>query len=448
MTKKLIIIDDEPKAGRLIQRYLEDEYECRIFQDPVEAIAMFTAEGADLVITDMQMPNLTGTQVLTQIRQLDQQIPVIIITAYSSVDNAIEALRLGATDFVKKPFDIEELKIIIGKALDVSLLKAENKRLKAHLQAQQDERYRLVGTSEKMQKIYAVIQRIADIRCNVIIEGESGTGKELVARAIHFQSQSADRPFIVIDCGALTDSLLQSELFGYEKGAFTGANKQKKGLLETASGGTLFLDEICNISDNMQTKLLRVVQEQQITRVGGLESIDIDVRFVVATNQPMDQMVREGKFRHDLYHRLNVINIQMPPLRERMEDLPLLTDMLIKRYVSKYKRNISGFNRKSLAWMQHYHWPGNIRELGNIIERSVALSDNEILNLDEVPKAVDAPFSLDNQLLDADQPTLAELEKRYILKMLEQYAGNREQTAQILGINKSTLWRKMKEYSE
>jgi DNA-binding NtrC family response regulator len=447
MIKKLIIIDDEPKAGRLIQRYLEDDYECLIFHDPIEAIACFTAEGADLVITDMQMPNLNGAEVLTQIRNIDQQIPVIIITAYSNVDNAIEALRLGATDFVKKPFDIEELKIIIGKALDVSSLKAENKRLKAHLQVQQDERYRLVGSSDKMQKVYDVIKRIADIRCDVIIEGESGTGKELVARAIHFQSQSADKPFIVIDCGALTDSLLQSELFGYEKGAFTGANKQKLGLLETASGGTLFLDEICNISDNMQTKLLRVVQEQQITRVGGLKGIDIDVRFVVATNQPMDQMVQEGKFRHDLYHRLNVINIHMPPLRERMDDLPLLTDMLIKRYASKYKRKISGFNNPSLVLLQQYRWPGNIRELGNIIERSVALSDSEILNLEETPLAVEAPANMD-KLIDADQPTLAKLEQRYILKLLQSHHGNREQTAQILGINKSTLWRKLKEYTE
>lgn len=447
-TKKLIIIDDEPKAGRLIQRYLEDAYDCLIFQDPLEAIASFTASGADLVITDMQMPNLNGAEVLAQIRKIDRQVPVIIITAYSNVDNAIEALRLGATDFVKKPFDIEELKIIIGKALDISSLKAENKRLKAHLQAQQDERYRLVGTSDKMQRVYDVIKRIADIRCNVIIEGESGTGKELVARAIHFQSQSAEKPFIVIDCGALTDSLLQSELFGYEKGAFTGANKQKQGLLETASGGTLFLDEICNISDNMQTKLLRVVQEQQITRVGGLESIDIDVRFVVATNQPMDKMVQEGKFRHDLYHRLNVINIHVPPLRDRLEDLPLLTDMLIKRYASKYNRKISGFNNTSLSLLQQYHWPGNIRELGNIIERSVALSDGEVLNIEETPIAVEAPGNVDKQLIDADQPTLAELEKRYILKLLESHQDNREQTAQILGINKSTLWRKLKEYAE
>ena len=449
MKKKLIIIDDEPKAGRLMERYLDDTYDCQVFLDPLEAMDYFSRESADLVITDMQMPGLTGAEVLARIRAVNQQIPVIVITAFSNVDNAIEALRLGATDFIKKPFDIEELKIIIDKALNVFSLKAENSRLKERLKAQQDQddRYKMIGTCANMQKVYEVIDKIADIRCDVIIEGESGTGKELVARAIHFQSQSADKPFIVIDCGALTDSLLQSELFGYEKGAFTGANKQKKGLLETASGGTLFLDEICNISDNMQTKLLRVVQEQQITRVGGLEAIDIDVRFVVATNQPMDKMVQEGKFRHDLYHRLNVINIQVPPLRSRLEDIPLLADALIKRFAKKYQRKISGFDASSFQLLKNYHWPGNVRELSNIIERTVALSDNENLHLDEIPAAVAPPGQSDADQIDADQPTLAELEKRYIVKLLKSNNDNREKTADILGINKSTLWRKLKEYS-
>ncbi|MCU7836014.1 MAG: sigma-54 dependent transcriptional regulator [gamma proteobacterium symbiont of Taylorina sp.] len=448
MKQQLIIIDDEPKAGRLMARYLDDSYECHIFQDPLAAMEYFQRESADLVITDMQMPNLTGAEVLAQIRMVDKQIPVIIITAFSNVDDAIEVLRLGATDFVKKPFDMEELKLIIDKALNISLLKAENSRLKEQLKEQhdQDDRYRMIGSGANMQKVYDVIDKIADIRCNVIIEGESGTGKELVARALHFQSQSADKPFIVIDCGALTDSLLQSELFGHEKGAFTGANKQKKGLLETASGGTLFLDEICNISDNMQTKLLRVVQEQQIIRVGGLERIDIDVRFVVATNQPMDKMVQDGQFRHDLYHRLNVINIHVPPLRTRLEDMTLLIDVMIKRFAGKYQRNIKGFDQSSLQLLKAYHWPGNVRELSNIIERSVALSDKEILHLDEIPKSVNAPGSGNNEQIDADHPTLAELEKRYILKLLDENSDNKEKTAALLGINKSTLWRKLKTF--
>ncbi len=448
MKNKLIVIDDEPKAGRLMERYLDDVYDCLVFQDPVEAMDYFSNNNADLVITDMQMPNLSGAEVLAQIRSVDKQIPVIIITAYSNVDDAIEVLRLGATDFVKKPFDMEELKLIIDKALNISMLKAENTRLKQQLKTQheQDDRYRMIGMGANMQKVYDVINKIADIRCNVIIEGESGTGKELVARAIHFQSQSSDKPFIVIDCGALTDTLLQSELFGYEKGAFTGANKQKKGLLETASGGTLFLDEICNISDNMQTKLLRVVQEQQIIRVGGLEPIDIDVRFVVATNQAMDKMVQEGKFRHDLYHRLNVINILVPPLRDRLEDLPLLTEVMIQRFAKKHHRNIKGFDQNSLQLLKSYRWPGNIREFSNMIERTVALSDNEILHLDDIPKPVEAPGGNEEQI-DSDQPTLAELEKRYIIKLLDENNDNKEKTAKLLGINKSTLWRKLKHFN-
>ncbi|MCK5696715.1 MAG: sigma-54-dependent Fis family transcriptional regulator [Gammaproteobacteria bacterium] len=429
-------------------RYLSDSYQCQVFLDPVEAVNYFLQEKIDLVITDMQMPKLNGAEVLAKIREVNAHIPVIIITAYSNIDNAIEALRLGATDFIKKPFDIEELKVIIDKTLNVSLLKAENLHLKHCLKEQQDQddRYRLIGNSDAMQKVYDIINKISDIRCNVIIEGETGTGKELVARAIHFQSQSAHKPFIVIDCGALTDSLLQSELFGHEKGAFTGANKQKKGLLETASGGTLFLDEICNISDNMQTKLLRVVQEQQITRVGGIEVINIDVRFVVATNQPMDKMVYDGRFRADLYHRLNVINIQVPPLSARLDDIPLLTKVMIKRFSDKYKRNISDFDQASKQLLNHYHWSGNVRELSNIIERTVALSDNHILHLDEIPTSITTFEKDQSHTIDYDQPTLSKLEQRYIIKLLEQNKGNKEKTASILGINKSTLWRKLKEY--
>jgi len=446
MKKQLLIIDDDPKAAHLMERFLNGEiYHCHTFQDPHKALEFFRQNKIDLVITDMLMPNLTGAEVLKRIRKINQAIPVIIITAFSNLDHAIEALRLGATDFVKKPFDMDELRLNIGKALDITSLKAENKLLKARLK--QEDKYRLIGTSVAMQNIYALIDKIKNIRCSVIIEGESGTGKELAARAIHYQSQDADKPFVVIDCGALTDTLLQSELFGYEKGAFTGANQQKKGLLETASGGTIFLDEICNISDNMQTKLLRVVQEQQIIRVGGVKPINIDVRFVAATNQPMENMVKDGKFRHDLYHRLNVINLQMPPLREHREDLGLLIDHFIKRFAHKYERDVKGIAPASLERLNQYLWPGNIRELGNIIERCVALADDPIISLQDIPtgdKTTTIPTNTD--CIDNDLPSLAELEKRYILKILAKNNNNKEKTSSILGINKTTLWRKLKEY--
>ena len=294
-----------------------------------------------------------------------------------------------------------------------------------------------------MHDIYSIIDKIADIRCSVIIEGESGTGKELAARAIHGQGQAADKPFIVIDCGALTDTLLESELFGHEKGAFTGANNTKQGLLEAASGGIVFLDEICNISDNMQTKLLRVVQEQQVTRVGGVKPIDINVRFIVATNRNLEQMVATGKFRHDLYHRFNVVKINLPPLRDRAGDIPELIQYFVKELAHHYQRDINGFDAKSMKLLCDHDWPGNVRELRNTVERHIALADSAELHLEELPSLVELSQS---EGIDSDFPSLDELEKRYILKVLKKHNENREKTATTLNINKSTLWRKLQQY--
>ena len=296
-----------------------------------------------------------------------------------------------------------------------------------------------------LHDVFRIIEKIADVRCNVIIEGESGTGKELAARAIHYQGTYADKPFIVIDCGALSDTLLESELFGHEKGAFTGAVSSKPGLLEAAAGGTVFLDEIGNISDAMQIKLLRVVQEQQVTRVGGIRPIDIDVRFIVATNQDLEARVAQGSFRHDLYHRLNVVKLRMPALRERREDIPMLVQYFIDRFNQQYKRQVRGFDAASMQQLMQYDWPGNVRELQNLVERHVALADHDVLQLDQLgslrPASVAKAGGIDNDL-----PTLEELERRYILKVLAHYQDNREQTAAALGINKSTLWRKLQQY--
>ncbi|MFO7578965.1 MAG: sigma-54 dependent transcriptional regulator, partial [Nitrosomonas halophila] len=291
-------------------------------------------------------------------------------------------------------------------------------------------------------EIYKIISKIADIRCNVIIEGESGTGKELAARAIHYQSEYADQPFVVIDCGALTDTLLENELFGHEKGAFTGAHQSKRGLLEMATGGTVFLDEIGNISDAMQIKLMRAIQEQQITRVGGLQPTPIDVRFIVATNQDIDQLVSEGKFRHDLYHRLNVVKFRMPPLRERRDDIPLLVRHFIDHYASLYGREVREFDRESMRKLMEHDWPGNVRELQNLVERTIALADEPVLHLDDIDSIRSGGG------IDSDLPTLAELERRYIYKILERFNGSREKTAETLGVNKSTLWRKLQSYKQ
>ncbi|MDH5483920.1 MAG: sigma-54 dependent transcriptional regulator [Gammaproteobacteria bacterium] len=434
-------IDDDPMAGDLFRRFSRDrDYTVKIFREPVVALDDIREHGSQLIITDLSMPGMSGLELLECIRQSDLEVPVIMITGFSTEDNAIKALRLGAADFLKKPFDMDELLELV----DTTLAKAQQRQIEKNnrpgLDVQQQQ-LGMVGQSQAINKIYQIIHKISDIRCNVIIEGESGTGKELVAHAIHNHSIFSDQPFIVIDCGSLTDSLLESELFGHEKGAFTGANQVKHGLLEVATGGTIFLDEICNISDAMQMKLMRAVQAQQITRVGGVTPIDIDIRFVTATNRNIEDMIEQGQFRHDLYHRLNVVNITMPALRDRRDDIVPLINHFIHEFSSRYNRDIEGFDKTSIELLTNYSWPGNIRELRNLVERYIALADSPVLHVDQ-----DLMNNSAGQGIDADAPTLELLEKRYIMKILDRCEGNREQTATILGINKSTLWRKLQSW--
>lgn len=439
----VLFIDDDPKAGELMQRFSEGAaYHCLVFQDPVAALTHFREHGAELIVSDLRMPGLDGMQLLAEIRHLDSDVPYLIITGYANIDDAIEALRLGASDFIKKPFDMDELRILIERTLGHARLQRENRLLRRELR-QALEQHGMLGRAPAMQAVHRVIEKIADIRCNVIIEGESGTGKELAARAIHYGSDFADQPFVVIDCGALTDTLLESELFGHEKGAFTGAVQTKRGLLEVASGGTVLLDEIGNISDSMQVKLLRVVQEQQVTRVGGVRPIDIDVRFIVATNRDLQAMVAEGSFRHDLYHRLNVIKLRMPPLRERREDIPELAQHFVEQFSEQYRRPVQGIEAESMGRLTAYAWPGNVRELRNTVERHVALADGPWIHVEPLERSDPAQAAL-----DADLPTLQELERRYIFKVLSHFGQNREHTAATLGINKSTLWRKLRQYED
>jgi DNA-binding NtrC family response regulator len=436
----ILFVDDDVKTGELMTRFSEDSVYCsHVFQDPASALDYFRESGADMVITDLRMPGMSGLELMQAIRELDADVPVVVITGYSSVESAIDALRFGATDFIKKPFDMEELFVVIDKTLQHSRLATENRLLKRQLKDERS-RYGIIGHSDAIKEIFSIIDKVADIRCHVVIEGESGSGKELVARALHYQGTYADQPFVVIDCGSLTDTLLESELFGHEKGAFTGATQTKQGLLELASGGTVFLDEICNISDAMQTKLMRVIQEQQLTRVGGVEPIAIDVRVIAATNRQLEDMVARGEFREDLYHRLNVVKIVMPPLRQRREDIPLLLQFFLDKYAAAFHREVRGFDADSMERLCNYDWPGNVRELSNVVERSVALADAPVLHVDELgtlPKG---------SAIDSDLPSLAELERRYILKLLNNFQGNREKTAAALGINKSTLWRRLQQY--
>jgi len=441
--KRVHFIDDDPTAGDLFRRFTRSkDYEINVFKDPVTALQDIRDNGSDLIITDLSMPGMSGLELLESIRQTDIEVPVIMITGFSTEDNAIKALRLGAADFIKKPYDMDALIQQIEQMLIQSEERKAEKEKRPRMQDKQDQ-FGMIGRSKALTKIYEIIDKISDIRCNVIIEGESGTGKELVAHALHNHSVFADQPFIVIDCGSLTDTLLESELFGHEKGAFTGATSNKQGLLEVASGGTIFLDEICNISDAMQMKLMRAVQAQTITRVGGITPIEIDVRFVVATNRNIEEMIESGQFRHDLYHRLNVVKILMPPLSEREEDLELLIDHFINEFKERYQRDIEGFNEQSMKILKAYSWPGNIRELRNLVERYIALADSPVLNIEN-----NLMGSKPSDGIDADSPTLEVLEKRYIMNTLNKFNGNKEQTASLLGINKSTLWRKLQNWQK
>jgi len=439
---KVVFVDDDAKAGDLFRRFCRrEDFEVEIFQEPEKALGFILDQPVDLVISDLSMPGMTGLELLEKVREQKGDLPFIVITAFSTVDHAIEALRLGASDFIKKPYDMDDLLAMIHTTL------SGEEDQPAGSEEERGERYGMLGHSPAIEEIYRLIGKISDVRVNVIIEGESGTGKELAARAVHNMSHFADKPFIVIDCGALTDTLLESELFGHEKGAFTGATQTKPGLLEVASGGTVFLDEIGNISDAMQIKLLRVVQEQQVTRVGGVQPHDIDVRFIVASNRDLAQMVEDGQFRHDLYHRLNVVKLTMPPLRQRQDDIPVLLDSFVREFADRYHRNVEGFDADSVRRLQQHSWPGNVRELRNLVERHVALAEGPVLHLDQAPEAVQAKAG-DADAIDADHPSLEELERRYIFKTLDRLDGNREQTAKALGINKSTLWRRLQQYEK
>jgi DNA-binding NtrC family response regulator len=443
-TPTIAFVDDDPRASELFARFAKTEgLNVHGFQSVSAAQTWLEKNTADLIISDLKMPGLSGLEFLEWVRNRDQTIPFVLITGFSTLDNAIDALRLGANDFIKKPYDIDELVQIAHQLLSKDPPPPD---------LSEDQRT-MLGNSAAISSVYRIIDKIRDVRINVMIEGESGSGKELAARAIHDRSNFADKPYIVIDCGALTDTLLENELFGHEKGAYTGASSTKQGLLEVASGGTVFLDEIGNISDAMQVKLLRVIQEQQITRVGGVTPIKIDVRFIVASNRDLAQMVSEGSFRHDLYHRLHVVRLRIPPLRERREDIPVLIDHFIRHFAARYNRPAERFEAGCLDRIEHYNWPGNIRELKNMIERAVALSSGPEIRLDSESQttppwatALIRPPQTDS--LAGDYPTLDVLERRYIEKLLKEYDGNREKTAQTLGINKSTLWRKLQGYEQ
>jgi two-component system, NtrC family, response regulator PilR len=438
---RLLVVDDERSMRELLSIVLRREgYDVTVAESGRAAVEALERSRYDLLVSDIKMPDMNGVEVLREAKRVDPDILGIMITAFASADTAIEAMRLGAHDYLNKPFDVDELKIKVRNALEQRELRQENVLLKRAL-GTTHQFANIVGRSDKMLTVYKLIEQIARTDSTVLVTGESGTGKEWVARAIHFYSLRRDRPFVALNCGALPENLLESELFGYMKGAFTGAGANKKGLIEAAEKGTLFLDEIGEMSVLMQVKLLRVLQERKFRRLGGVEELESGMRVIAATNQDLTRMVTDGKFREDLFYRINVIPIELPPLRERREDIGLLAGHFLEKYRDQMGKNISTVSQTSMGLLEAYEWPGNIRELENVIERAVALERSPAIlpeSLPEhivkrVPKGPAAAGSLPESGFDMEQHVKG-LEREYIAQALHRAGGVQVRAAELLGM--------------
>lgn len=448
MKRSILIVDDEKNIRNGLAMAMELEgYETLTAEDGAEAWSLMGKKDVDLVITDLRMPNLSGEQLLQKINSAYPRLPVLILTGHGTIETAVDAMRKGAIDFFTKPVELDRLSLVVKKALSTTDLYAEHERLKAEVATlKARNRYdRIVGKSQKMVSLMETVAQVAPTRASVLITGESGVGKELVADAIHELSNRSKGPFIKVHCAALSASLLESELFGHEKGSFTGAVSQKKGRFELADGGTIFLDEIGEIDAATQVKLLRVLQEKEFERVGGEKSITVDVRVVCATNRDLLKEIEKGNFREDLYYRLNVVHFDVPPLRERKDDIPLLMTTFLTQFNQENDKKIEGFSNGAKKALLSYEWPGNIRELRNSIESAVVLSRSSVIEADDLPPAIrladnSAQLSLDVGI------TLAEAEKQLIMSTLVMSGGNKTKAAEILGIGRKTLHRKLQEY--
>ena len=443
---KIMFVDDDIVTGRVMKRNCDNaSYQCSVYQNAQDCLNAFRKSNADIVITDLRMPGMNGFELLTELRGIDENIPVLVMTGYSSVENAVEAMKRGATDFIKKPFDFTELKLMLDRTMKGVRLKNENKLLKRRL-GQERNRFGMIGETPVMCSLFNTIEKVTDVNCNVIITGESGTGKELVARALHDYSSRKDAPFVTVDCGALNENMLESELFGHEQNAFSGTEQRQQGLLEQASGGTLFLDEICNISDAMQIKLMRTIESNKITRIGSSESISIDVRIIAASNRNLEQAIESDELRHDFYHRLNVVNIYVPTLDQRREDIPALVEEFVQEFAEQYNRDITGYDTESMKLLCDAAWTGNIRELRNVVEREVIFSEGKKL----VWKGFEGLSEEEEDLLinfsDDSFMSLEQLEEEYINHVLRCFKGKKTKAAKTLGIDKTTLWRKLRRY--
>lgn len=437
---RLLVVDDEQSMREFLEIFLRREgYAVSTASDVDMAIAHLENDEIDLVITDMQMPEKTGLDLILAARNVSPETLMIVVTAFGTTDSAISAMKEGAYDYLTKPFKVDELRIVIEKALEKKLLSNENHRLREELRSQSRDR-NIIGHSRAMQEVFDLIAQVAETKTNVLVAGESGTGKELVARAIHEQSDRASENFVAINCGAIPENLLESELFGHVKGAFTGAVQSKEGLFETASGGTLFLDEIGELSQPLQVKLLRALQEKNIRRVGDTVDREIDVRIVSATNRRLEEEVAEGRFREDVYYRLNVIQLTLPPLRKRKEDIPLLAQHFIRRFSAELGKEVEGMDAEAFDQLSAYGFPGNVRELENLIERAVALARGPVIGPDLLPPTVkSAPAQATAARVSEEgvdlESLVADYERSLLEEALVQSGGVKKRAARLLGIS-------------
>ena len=446
MKFKILVIDDEKNIREGLQMALEDDgYEVLTAADGSIGLQKALTDVVDLIITDLRMPGVGGQELLRRVTSETPGVPVIVLTGHGTVETAVEAMRMGAYDFLTKPLDLDRLSLLVKRALQNRELVLRHRELEEQLQSNKTFEH-IIGKSAAMEHVFEMIRKVAPSRASVLITGEGGVGKELIASAIHNLSPRKDKSYIKVHCAALAESLLESELFGHEKGAYTGAVSQKRGRFELADGGTIFLDEIGEINQNLQIKILRVLQEKQFERVGGEKSVTVDTRLITATNRDLEKEVENGTFRSDLYYRLNVVHIHVPPLRERKEDLPLLIAAFIKEFSEENAKSISGIEPKARAALYAYDWPGNIRQLRNCLESAVVMSSDDIIRLSDLPEHVreaEQTAAIRVQI----GTTLAEAEKHIILETLVAYKGNKSKTADILGIGRKTLHRKLDEFA-
>ncbi|MBU1209505.1 MAG: sigma-54 dependent transcriptional regulator [Proteobacteria bacterium] len=457
MKPRILIVDDEIRMQRIFEINFSPQYEVLTCGDGEEALQAVKTQDVTLMVTDLKMPRMNGMTLLQEVRKIHPELPVIITTAYGTVEGAVQAMKEGAVDYILKPVKMDEMELLIEKTLSLCRLKDENRELRQELKTLYGPK-NIVGSHPGMQKVIQLIQQVGGTKATVLIQGESGTGKELVARAIHYESDRSSKPFVVINCAAIPSNLLESELFGHEKGAFTGAVKTKRGRLELADKGTLFLDEIGEMPKELQVKILRVLEEQKFQRVGGMEEIEVDNRIIAATNKDLKQAVEAGAFREDLYYRLNVIIIPIPPLRERKEDIPFLVEHFLDKHREVGKKKIKGVGARALQILMEYAWPGNVRELENVLLRGLVLCRSDYIEVEDLPEELTMQEKEEEKIVAADRSELKqmkkqvqqkikeEMERNFIIEALRKGEGNIQRSAAIVNMDRRQFQNLIKKY--